>query len=79
MIACQKGFHRIVQLIMEISNIDIDLGLCDTNSRNVFHHAAKDDAILSVMIDICRRREVGISLSKYLCNEISPRSFMVLI
>lgn len=60
MIACQKGLHEIIQVIMEISNIDINLGLCDKESRNIFHHAAKDDEILSVMINICQR-EVCIS------------------
>ena len=55
MIACKLGFHEIVKFIMENSDTDINLGLTDQDSRTVFHHAAKHDETLSVMIDICRR------------------------
>ena len=55
MIACKFGFHKIVKFIMENSDTDINLALTDQASRTVFHHAAKHDETLSVMIDICRR------------------------
>jgi hypothetical protein len=55
MIACKFGFYEIVEFIMEISDTDMNLGQTDMDGRNVFHHAAKHDAILAVMVDICGR------------------------
>ena len=55
MIACKKGFHKIVKFIMENSDTDMNLDQKDQNDSNIFHHAAKHDNTLCVMIDICRR------------------------
>jgi hypothetical protein len=59
MIACKKGFHNIVmfimKFIMENSDTNMNLGQKDQNDSNIFHHAAKHDNTLCVMIDICRR------------------------
>ncbi len=54
MIACKLGFHEIVKFMMEKSDTDTILDQKDQDKRNVFHHAAKHDDILCVMIDICK-------------------------
>ena len=53
MITCKKGFHEIVKFIMENSDTDMNLDQKDQDDSNVFHHAAKHDNILCVMIEIC--------------------------
>lgn len=63
MIACKKGLLEIVQFMLETSDTDI-LAEMDGVGRNAFHHAAKNDAILSLMIDV-GKRTVGIYESVY--------------
>ncbi|CAB4020012.1 transient receptor potential cation channel subfamily A member 1-like, partial [Paramuricea clavata] len=66
MIACKKGFHKIVKFIMENSDTNMNLGQKDKHDSNVFHHAAKHDNLLCVMIDICRRTEKYKNYKDYL-------------
>ena len=54
-VACKLGFDEIVECIMENSDKVIKLDQTDKNGKTVFHHAAKHDEILSVMIDTCSR------------------------
>ncbi|XP_028402404.1 ankyrin repeat domain-containing protein 50-like [Dendronephthya gigantea] len=65
MIACKKGFE-IVEFMLETST-DTDLLVeQDRVGRNAFHHAAKNDTIFSLMIDVCKRTERYNAYKNYL-------------
>ena len=50
--ACKLQNYDIIIKIMEIS--DNDLSIVDADERNIFHHAAKHDEVLSIIIGYFR-------------------------